>query len=635
MEVDYGKIGLKVGLEIHQQLDTLTKLFCGCKPELFKEDPEITFLRRLRPTQSELGQVDPAAYFEFQKGVRVLYEANKKTSCLVEMDEEPPHPLNKEAVEIVLTAALLMKAKPVDEVHVMRKTVIDGSNTTGFQRTCVIALNGEIVVGKKIVPIQHASLEEDAARKMGEEEGNVMRYRIDRLGIPLIEVATAPVIHTPKEAQEVALAIGTILRATGKVIRGLGTIRQDLNISIPNGALTEIKGVQELELIALFVEYEVRRQLKLLKICEDLRQEKVDGKELKEEFCDVTKVFQETKCKVIRKVLDRKQRVFAVRLPKFCGYLKRELLPDFRLGTEMSDRAKFWGRVGGIFHTDEMPAYGITAEEVEALRKAVAAGKDDAVVFVADNLENCKDALKAVVERACEAINGVPEETRAPCPDGTTRFMRPRPGAARMYPETDIPPMQITEDYVRKIASRLPELPEQKLERLTKQYHLNPKLTKQILDSEYGELFEIIVEESGVSPTSVAVFLTETMKGLKREGVRMDAVPEERVREIFKSLGSGGLTKEVVPDVFAWLAKNEGKSLKEAVAGLGLQILGMKELERIVEKVVGANRNLIKERGANAFGILMGAVMKEVRGRASAESVSELIKKKLGSQEIV
>ena len=198
MEIDYAKAGLKVGLEIHQQLNTQTKLFCSCKPELFKEEPEITFLRRLRPTQSELGQVDPAAYFEFQKGINILYEANRATSCLVEMDEEPPHPLNMEAVETVLTAALIMNAEPVDEVHVMRKTVIDGSNTTGFQRTCVIALDGWIKIDNKVVPIQHASLEEDAARKTGEEEkGKVIRYRIDRFGIPLIEVATAPVIHSP------------------------------------------------------------------------------------------------------------------------------------------------------------------------------------------------------------------------------------------------------------------------------------------------------------------------------------------------------------------------------------------------------------------------------------------------------
>jgi len=630
LEIDYDKLGLKVGLEIHQQLDTSAKLFCKCKPELFKEEPEITFLRKLRPTQSELGQIDPAAYFEFQKGVKILYEANKATSCLVEMDEEPPHPLNMEAVEIALTVALMIKAKPVDETRVMRKTVIDGSNTTGFQRTCVVALNGVVRVGEKIVPIEHVSLEEDAARKMGEEEGNIIRYRIDRLGIPLIEVTTAPVINSPKEAGEIALAIGTILRATGRVKRGLGTIRQDINISIPNGALIEIKGLQELELLPLVVEYEVQRQLNLIKISEELKKGGVKGEEIKEEFFDVTDVFKQTKCKVIRKALDKKQQVLALKLPKFKVFLKRELMPNFRLGTEMADRARFWGKVGGIFHTDELPAYGITAEEIEELRKATEAKEQDAIVFVADSPENSKDALKAVIERTHEAIKGVPEETRAPNPDGTTRYMRPRPGAARMYPETDIPPTQITEDLIKRASLLLPELPEQKLERLTKDYGLNQKLAKQILDSEYSELFETIIKESDVSPITVAAFLTETLRALKRDGVQIEKVSENKMREIFRSISSGELTKEALPEIFSWLSKHEDESIQEAINGLGLKIISKEELEKIVDAIIEANKGLVEERGAKTFGILMGMVMKEVRGKASTTLVSELLKKKLG-----
>jgi len=629
LEIDYDKLGLKVGLEIHQQLDTSAKLFCKCKPELFKEEPEITFLRKLRPTQSELGQIDPAAYFEFQKGVKILYEANTATSCLVEMDEEPPHPLNMEAVEIALTVALMIKAKPVDEIHVMRKTVIDGSNTTGFQRTCVIALNGVVRVGEKIVPIEHVSLEEDAARKMGEEEGNIIRYRIDRLGIPLIEVATAPVINSPKEAGEIALAIGTILRATGRVKRGLGTIRQDINISIPNGALIEIKGLQELELLPLVVEYEVQRQLNLIRISEEIKKGGVKGEEIKEEFFHVTDVFKQTKCKVIRKALDKDQQVLAVKLSKFKGFLKRELMPNFRLGTEMADRARFWGRVGGVFHTDELPAYGITAEEIEELKKATKAKEQDAVVFVADSPENGRDALKAVMERAREAIKGVPEETRAPNPDGTTRYMRPRPGAARMYPETDIPQTQIKEDYIKRVSSLLPELPKQKLERLMKDYRLNQKLAKQILDSEYSELFETIVKESEVSPTTVAAFLTETLRALKRDGVQVDNMSEKQMREIFKHVGNGELTKEAIPEVVGWLSKHEGKNIQEAISSMGLKILSKEELMKIVDNIVENNRKIVEERGMEAFGPLMSMVMKEVRGKANPALVSELLREKL------
>jgi glutamyl-tRNA(Gln) amidotransferase subunit E len=630
MEIDYQKIGLKVGLEIHQQLNTQTKLFCGCPPALFKEEPEITFLRRLRPTQSELGQVDPAAFFEFQKGIKIRYEANSATSCLVEMDEEPPHPLNMEAVKVGLTAGLMMNMQPIDELHVMRKTVIDGSNTSGFQRTCIIASDGWIKVGKKIIYIQAASLEEDAARKTGvQDEGKTICYRIDRLGIPLIEVATAPVIYSPMEAQKVAFAIGRILRDTGKAMRGLGTIRQDLNVSLPNGALIEIKGVQELELISKVVEYEVQRQLGLIKVSKELLNRGVKAEALKEEFVDVSEVFRQTNCKVIRKALNKKQRVMAVELAGFAGLLERELMPDFRVGTELSDRAKFWGGVGGIFHTDEMPAYGVTAKEVEALRKAVDANEGAAVVFVADTAENVLDALKAVVERAREALAGVPAETRTAKGDGITRYMRPRPGAARMYPETDIPPLTITEAFVAEIHANLPETAEKKLERLMKEYRLNSKLAQQIVDSEYGVLFESVVKESHVAATTVAVFLTETLTALRREGIAIEKVTDNQIMEIFKGVGSGEIVKEAVTDLFVWLSKNNYKSIRDAVDALGLKMLSKAELTMLVDKVIAENPQLVDQLEKKAFGKLIGIVMKEARGKAHPSDVSALLKEHL------
>ena len=223
-----------------------------------------------------------------------------------------------------------------------------------------------------------------------------------------------------------------------------------MNVSLPNGALIEIKGVQELELISTVVDYEVQRQLGLISIKEELMKRGVTAAGIKSDFVDVTGIFKATKSKVIRKAIDKNQRVMAIKLPNFVGLLGRELMPDFRVGTELSDRAKFWGRVGGIFHTDETPNYDIMFEEVEALRKAVCATEEDAVVFVADTAENTLDALKAVVERSKELVTIVPAETRTAKEDGTTRYMRPRPGAARMYPETDIPPQKITEELLHK-----------------------------------------------------------------------------------------------------------------------------------------------------------------------------------------
>ncbi|HDQ06172.1 MAG TPA: Glu-tRNA(Gln) amidotransferase subunit GatE [Candidatus Bathyarchaeota archaeon] len=628
MSNKYLKIGLKAGLEIHQQLDTREKLFCSCEPKLFKDEPEFTFLRRLRPTQSELGQVDSAALFEFQKETLILYEANNESTCLVEMDEEPPHDLNREAVEICLVASLMMNAEPVDEIHVMRKTVIDGSNTTGFQRTSVVSLNGEIDIKGKKVPIQQVSLEEDAARKMG-KDGQLVRYRIDRLGIPLIEVTTAPVLYSPEEAEETAFAIGRILRATRRVRRGLGTIRQDVNVSIRDGALIEIKGVQELELVSKVIENEVQRQLSLLEMREELKKRGVKEADLVEDFVDVTQVFKNTKCKVLAKAIKENKPVLAVRLRGFAGLLKKELAEGMRLGSELAGMARFWGRVGGIFHTDEMPAYGITEEELDQLGKLVKKEPMDAVVFVADKPENATDALKAVVERARVALKCVPEETRSASPDGTTKYMRPRPGAARMYPETDVPPIQVTEEYVGELGSRLPELPEQLMKRLMKEYKLNNKLAKQILDSEYLDLFESLAGETKVSSTVIAVTLTETLTALRRDGVNVESITDEQFRGMFRLVDSGKTAKESVPEILSWLASHEEASAKEALKSLGLGMMSRRELEDLVDDVIEKNSEFVELRGKGAFGPLMGMVMKKARGRVKAKLVSEILKERL------
>ncbi len=623
-------IGLKVGIEVHCQLDTRCKLFCGCPTHLSVGDPEIFFLRRLRPTQSELGQVDPAAMFEFQKGRTVKYEANNDTACLVEMDEEPPHNLNDEAIDTALMIGFMMNLKPVDEIHVMRKVVIDGSNTTGFQRTAAIGLNGFLDVSGKRIPIQHVSLEEDAARKMG-EAGVTVEYRIDRLGIPLVEVTTGPVIKSPEEAQETALAIGRLLKATGKVKRGLGTIRQDLNVSTRHGALIEIKGVQKLYLISRVVELEVQRQNELVKISNELVNRGLHEADVSENLVDVTPVFSKTQCKVIRTALSHGGVVYATRLAKFSGLLKRELMPGVRLGTEFSRRAIFSGKVGGIFHSDELPAYGITTEELEAVRSRVGAEGSDAIVLVADRIDNVKDALKAVVERARQALRGVPEETRAANPDGTTMYMRPRPGAARMYPETDVPPIGLSIERTMKAKANLPPPPETVMKRLAEAYGLNEKLASQLLDSDHMELFERVASRTKIQPSFIATVLTETFKSLERDGVPLENIGVELIEEIFDLVNTGETAKESVEEIVSWLAKNPGKKPREAVEKLGLTMLSVSELVSVVDKILSENMSLVRNQGERATGKLMGLVMTQVRGKADAKRVAALLKEKLMS----
>ena len=627
--IDYGSIGLKVGIEIHRQLDTKKKLFCDCPTTMSDADPSVRFLRRLRPTQSELGQVDPAALFEFQKGRAIIYESDDGTSCLVEMDEEPPKDLNPEAVEIALAASALTNAEPVDEIHVMRKIVIDGSNTTGFQRTCVVAMDGWVTVDEKKIPIQQISLEEDAARKTS-ESGLTVNYRIDRLGIPLIEISTGPVITSPEETERVAKAIGDILRDTGRVKRGLGTVRQDLNVSIRDGALIEIKGVQELDLISKVISYEVSRQLELLLIRGQLVSRGSKEAHIGNEFVDVSTLFSNTKSKLIREALGSGGVALAVKVPGFGGLLGRELAPGLRLGTEMASRASFWGRVGGIFHTDELPAYGISEDEVLSMKRTLGCGELDAVVMVADHKDKAVDALTAVVERAREALLGVPTETRTAVADGTTRYMRPRPGASRMYPETDVPPVGISQQQLAQIRAGLPPPREVVMQQLLTKYHLNSKLASQLIESDYLNVFKHVCSEQGIAPSFVATVLTENLKSLGREGVPVSELTPKHLESVFSAVRAGTVAKEAAPSILAWLSKNSSRTVEDAIQELGMRMLSEHELLRIIDKIIELNADLIKEKGEGAYGKIMGLVMSEVRGSADPGEVTRLIRTRIG-----
>ncbi|TES83218.1 MAG: Glu-tRNA(Gln) amidotransferase subunit GatE [Hadesarchaea archaeon] len=628
MGLGYEKLGLRVGFEIHQELNT-HKLFCNCPSRLREKEPSLKVKRRLRPTQSEMGKVDRAALAEALKGKGFVYQVYPDSTCLVELDDEPPHPINEEALNIALEAALLLGAKPVDEVHTMRKIVIDGSNTCGFQRTALVALAGGIETDGKSFRIPTICLEEDAARKM-DENPEYANYRLDRLGIPLVEITTGPDFSDPETPAKAALHIGQILRATGKVKRGIGTIRQDINISIADGARQEIKGVQELSLISEVIEREVRRQLALLEIRDELRRRgarKVEGK-----GTDVAEIFSGTKSGVVRKEIGAGGRALAVKLPKFAGILGRELQPGRRFGTELADQARLYGKVGGIFHTDELPRYGISEEETDKLRSTIGAAEDDAVVFVVGYKERAELALKAVVGRVNQALQGVPEETRRALRDGNTEFMRPLPGAERMYPETDIPPIPITRDRLNRIRRKLPELPEQKVKRFIKEYHLSQNLASRISLSENVALFEEIVKKCRVDPTLVASTLEETLVSLRREGVPVENLNKKHLECTFKLLSLRKIMKESIPQILSALARKPREKVEKILDELGLKTMSIRELKDLVSGIVDNNIEMVREQGEKSHKKLMGVVMKEVKGRADGKKVSEILREKIKSR---
>ena len=623
MALDYDALGLRVGFEIHQELDT-HKLFCDCPSILREEEAPLKIKRRLRPTQSELGEVDRAALMEAIKGKGFRYQVYPENICLVELDDEPPHPVNKEALDIVLEIALLLGANPVDEVHVMRKTVIDGSNTSGFQRTMLVATGGKLETKKGTITIQTICLEEDAARKVG-EDSEFIDYRLDRLGIPLVEIATGPDFTDPRTPAEAALKVGQLIRATGKVKRGIGTIRQDINVSIRDGARQEIKGVQELSLISTIVEREVKRQLALFRIKEELVGRgvtRVDGKAV-----NVGKVFSKTKCKVIANVLVKRGTVLAVKLPKFGGLVGKELQPGRRFGTELADHAKVYGKVGGIFHTDELPSYGISVEEVSKMRNMLSAAADDAIAIVVAKKENAEKALDAVIARANQALLGVPEETRRALLDGNTEFMRPLPGAARMYVETDIPPIVVDDKKIDCIRKMLPEFPEQKVKRYIDEYKLNKELAERMSLSENSKLFEDLVEKHVIDPTLIATTLEETLVSLKREGMMIENIQRAALDEIFDLIKVGEVAKEVIPDILREVAKGFG--VPDVVQRLSLRKITEAELAKMVSDVIQENWVLIEKRGRDAMQPLMGILMEKVRGRIDGRLVHQLLEREL------
>ncbi|HIJ19257.1 TPA: Glu-tRNA(Gln) amidotransferase subunit GatE [Candidatus Woesearchaeota archaeon] len=475
--LDYKKLGFRCGLEIHQQLEG-SKLFCNCPTLNSAEKADYGAMRKLRAVVGETGKIDIAAAHEMGKGRTFLYESHSSDTCLVEYDEEPPFPLDREALGAGLRVALLLNAKIVDEIHVMRKIVIDGSNVTGFQRTALIALDGWIETSEGRVGIPLICLEEEAAQKLGEGEGKA-RYKLDRLGIPLLEIATSASIRSAEHAKEVASRIGMVLRSVEGVRRGLGTIRQDVNISIEKGARTEIKGFQELRSIPKVIEFEVRRQQHLIS----------EGKKLSKEV--------------------------------------RKAEPDF-----------------------------------------------------------------------------------------TTSFLRPLPGAARLYPETDVLPVKVSKEQIRHIRENLPKLRDERIKELMEGYKLPHDVAKEA--AEDGRFEAMAGRFRNIPPQLVAQTLFTTPKELKsRLNLDPSKLSEGDYEEVFGYLDQGKIAKDAVIELLA--RKIRGEKIDVS------RFAGISD-----EELEGEIRKIVAEKPGLSAGGYMGLVMAKFRGKAEGKKVMEILRKLMG-----
>ena len=617
---------LKCGLEVHQQLET-GKLFCRCPSFLRDDKPEFAVERKLRAVASELGEYDAAALEAMQKNYSFVYEGFKENTCLVELDESPPQKIDSEALKTVLKIALLANSKILDEIFIMRKAVVDGSNTSGFQRTALVSIGGELKVSEnKKIGIQTICLEEDAARpSKKDEEGRKIYYRLDRLGIPLIELATAPEITSPKEAKEVALAIGRLFRITCKAMRGLGTIRQDLNISIEGGARVEIKGCQDLELIEEIVKREMQRQERLLEAKSEMLKRKLTENDFSQmQTQEISELFKNSAGKLVKG-----KKIYGAMIPKLKGLLGMELQPERRLGSELSDQVKAKAGLKGLLHSDELPAFGITEQEKKAVAESLEVKENDAFIMVIGEEENAKKAFKAVSERLKQALQGVPEETRNALENGNSEYSRPLPGGARMYPETDLESIKVEKKALEKLRKELPLWPEERLRLYTEKFKLSKQLAEKMVLDNYACFFEELAEK-GFDATSTAVLLLEGLTKISREGAETEKLTEQHIEEALQLLKQKKLTKETVLEFLKLRSKNLTIPAASLMEKLGTTIFSETELRKTITQIVQKNSALIKEKGERAFAALMGEAMKELKGKADGSTVSKILRQEIG-----
>ena len=650
--LDPEQLGFMCGIEVHQQLAT-GKLHSRQSGELYDvtvdtlPDDWPRFERRLRASRGEGGVVDVAAKFESKRNRTFVY-AQSPNAGLIELDEQPPVALDEEAVDITLTVAALLQSKPVTLVQTMRKTVVDGSNTSGFQRTSLVATDGVLETEEGPVGIDVVCLEEDSARKLDTvnlDHGQQVMYNLDRLGLPLIEIATAPDVKTPDHAQKTAIALGRVLRRTRRVRRGLGSIRQDLNVSIAAGDRVEIKGCQDLGWIPQIIRLEMARQLHFYRLANELRSlldlpplpsnrddddaaieaevNETVSKHLPFSLHDVSDAFSSTDSGMVSESLSNGSVVLALPLKDLLGRLGTKTMDEDgaqlpRLGRELAGAAKLAG-VKGIFHADELPAYGITSEEVNAVRTQLKLADGDGFVLCCAPEWQATLALEAVHNRARKAWHRVPQEVRnvvvkkgAPL-DGTTSPMRPLPGRSRMYPETDIPPRPLTAEHWASIVESLPMSDDERAKRLT-QYDISNDQSDQLLSRELDDVF--CEHVSGLPAKAWATLL-----------LTYDSVAPQTLVNVLVLRQEGALARDNT-DAVVEAHRNGTTSLhalRQYCLEHDLAPADIGGLEDIIQTIVSERLSFVKERGMGAMGPLMGVVM-QAAGGADGKEGSALLR---------
>ncbi len=543
----YAGLGFKCGLEIHQQLKTDKKLFCHCPAGRYHDhgDFDAEIVRHMRPTLSELGEYDGTALMEFKTRKVVIYRLKNETTCTYEIDDTPPFLLNRQALEIAMEAALLLQCNIVGELHITRKQYLDGSIPTGFQRTGILGIEGEIPLSRKKVRIIQLSVEEDACREIS-DIGHTRVYSTDRLGMPLMEMVTYPDMLTPDEAAEAAHYLRFLARSTGKVRTGIGAAREDVNVSVTGGTRVEIKGVAHIAWIPELVHNEAFRQKALLEIRAELRRRLPDaaGWKIGHKELDVEALNGEHP--LLKEAWKDKLRLLAVNLPRFQGILSFFTQPGKSFADEISDRLKVIACLEkpNMLHSEPVDSPG--GEKIfRQARKALKAGEEDAQLLFWAAEDDVKTALETIEERCRLAFQGVPNETRKGLPDGRTVFERVLPGPDRMYPDTDSAPIPIEEELIERVRAAMPREVRERLAQF-KAWGVPADTFAFLLKHNLAPLIERVHADFGIEPRFIATVLGHGLKNLFGRYPACAGFNFQRLHDLFGFIHGEKLERNIV-----------------------------------------------------------------------------------------
>jgi len=453
------------------------------------------------------------------------------------------------------------------------------------------------------------------------------------LGIPLIEVTTKPDINNPQECRECAERIGLLLWST-KVKKVIGSIRQDINVSIKGGTRIEIKGVQKLGWIPILINHEISRQLKLIEIKEELEKRGLNENKLSLNPIDLTDIFLKRNSEFVKNSIKSNKRLLGINLSGFKGIFGKELMEDYRFGTEVSSKVKIISGLRGIIHSDEnLKKYKLTNEDIKIIQEKLIVKEDDCFILVLGSKKECDKAFEVIINRVKSAFKGVPPETRRAIENGNTEFLRELHGGARLYPDTDSPAIMNNPKEIVNIKKSLPEYPWILIKNYSKKYKTEERMVKDLIFYGKLDLFDKIIIIYPKNPSLIFTTLLETTKALRREGKNIENITDNDFIDIFTLLNKGEISKEAIEEFMKVKTDSSELSISEIKTNLNIESISKEDLKELILKVVNANIKVVKEKEMRAKGPLMGEIMKKVRGKIDGAIISKeldiVIKEKL------